>query len=123
MTIQELIKLGNERAPQAPKYNPRLQFVPSHDLTDNEFKAAVALLKSCLWNMGGERPADLLVDECIWIEASDLVDAGWSKHEAAGTYGALADKIIVCLDEDGDTLSWSFWTWCDTIWTEINELK
>jgi len=123
MNIQELIKLGNDRAPQAPKHNNTYYNTVSGDidLTDNEFKAAVALLKSCLWNMGGERPAALLVDEFTWVQASDLVDAGWSKQEAAGTYGALAEKVIVCLDEDGDTLSWGFWLWCDTIWQEINE--
>jgi len=121
MTIQELIALGNERAPQAPTYGSYDYKVDAKQLTDNEFKAAIALLKNCLWSMGGERPACLLIDEFTWCNSSDLVDAGWSKHEAAGTYGALADKIVVCLEEDGDTLSWDFWLWCDTIWQEVNE--
>jgi len=72
--------------------------------------------------MGGERPSDLMIDQCTWVDASDLVDKGWSKHEAAGTYGALDEKCIICLDEDGDTLSWDFWIWADNIWPEINEV-
>ncbi len=124
MTIQELIKLGNERAATGLKYDlGRYKMAPGNkDLTDNEFKAAIVFLKGCLWNMGGERPSDLMIDQCTWVDASDLVDKGWSKHEAAGTYGALAEKVVVCLDEDGDTLSWNFWIWSDNIWSEINEI-
>ena len=59
-----------------------------------------ALIKSCLSNMGGETLADLQTDPFVWVEASDLVDAGWGQKEAEGTFGSLVSAGIVYHYED-----------------------
>jgi len=75
------------------------------NLTENETRALEVLYKSCLDNMSGNCIEDLKNDPFTWCDASDLIDAGWSKHEAAGTYGALIEKSVVWPDEEGDCLS------------------
>lgn len=85
-------------------------------LTDNELRAARILLQDCLDNMGGERPADLANDPFTWCEARTLVNAGFSRHEAAGTYGALIEKGFV-VDEGRDSyIADDGWRFMDTIW-------
>lgn len=64
-------------------------------LTANEQAAALVLLQACLDGMGGKEPADLEYDEYTWCSADTLVANGWTKAEAAGTYGALIEKGIV----------------------------
>ena len=92
---------------------------PTFTLTENELKAALVLVKSCLDGMGGTRPADLAKDEYTWVSANDLVEAGWSRHEAAGTFGALMEKgMISPYDKDASTLTTPAWRWLDTVWDE-----
>ena len=102
------------------------------NLTTNELKATIALVKNCLAGMCGERPADLMDDPYTWAEPQDLIDAGWTKHEAAGTWGALEEKGIV----GGDTkrtyfmgqpeplesyVDESVLPWLETIWDANQE--
>ena len=84
--------------------------------TDNELRAARILLQDCLDNMGGKRPADLANDPFTWCEALTLVKAGFSRHEAAGTYGALIEKGFI-VDEGRDShIADDGWRFMDTIW-------
>ena len=68
--------------------------------TTNQTAAMTALIKSCLRNMGGETLADLQDDPFVWVDASDLVDAGWGQKEAEGTFGSLVSAGIVYHCED-----------------------
>jgi len=74
-------------------------------LTANETNAIMTLVDSCLANMGGSVPSNLAEDTFTWCDVADLQRAGWSKHEAAGTYGALVTKLLIHLDEEGDFLN------------------
>ncbi len=90
------------------------------NLTPNEMRAAITLVKSCLNGMGGDRPADLEHDTYTWIAPEDLHAAGYSKHEAAGTWGALMEKgFIDQADEDEFSLADDAWRWLDTQWDNI----
>lgn len=94
------------------------------DLTTNELKAALVLVKSCLDGMGGSRPADLGNDEYTWVSAKDLMDAGWNKNEAAGTFGALMEKGLVSeYDRNEWALTTEAWKWLDTVWDAQTEPK
>jgi len=82
-------------------------------LTPNQTAALTALIKSCLRNMGGETLANLQADPFVWVDAADLVRAGWGQKEAEGTFGSLVSAGIVyhyeddlfALTEDWDALS------------------
>ena len=65
------------------------------NFTENEARAVKALYATCLNNMGGKTFKDLENDPFTWVGADDLVSAGWTKHEAAGTFSALADKLAI----------------------------
>ena len=94
------------------------------DLTTNELKAALVLVKSCLDGMGGSRPADLGNDEYTWVSAKDLMAAGWNKNEAAGTFGALMEKGLVSeYDRNEWVLTTEAWKWLDTVWDAQTEPK
>lgn len=92
------------------------------DLTENELRAAMVLVADCLDSMGGNRPSDLEYDEFTWQWARTLIDAGWSRFEAAGTYGSLAEKGFIQLnasDNPGganDVVATQGWKWLDTVW-------
>lgn len=93
----------------------------TYELTANETRAALILVKSCLEGMGGNRPIDLDSDPFTWVVPEDLITAGYSKHEAAGTWGALMDKGLI--DDCGDNeyaLSTEAYRWLDTIWDAAN---
>ena len=87
--------------------------IETKNLTANQVKAMTALIKSCLGNMGGSNLADLQDDPFTWVDASDLVEAGWGQKEAEGTFGSLvaADLIydngddMFALTEDWDLLA------------------
>jgi hypothetical protein len=65
-------------------------------LTDNERNALATLLKACLSNMGGKNMQDLRNDPFTYVDPTDLTHCGiWSKHEAAGTFGALQEKGMI----------------------------
>ena len=95
----------------------------TYDLTNNEMQAAKVLVQTCLDNMGGKRPADLEHDECTWIMPSDLIEAGWNKNEAAGTWSALDAKGFIQDNDPGctDGAHWivttSGWKWMEDHWT------
>jgi len=72
------------------------------NLTDNQTRAMTALITSCLGNMGGEALADLQDDAFVWVEAGDLVEAGWGQKEAEGTFGSLVAADLVY--DDGDNM-------------------
>lgn len=93
------------------------------DLTANELKAALVLVRECLNGMGGERPSDLDSDPYTWCDAQTLINAGWSKEAAAGTYGSLAEKGFIFLDREGDTVSTAGYQFIDTIWDAQTETK
>jgi hypothetical protein len=93
------------------------------DLTANELKAALVLVRECLNGMGGQRPSDLDNDPYTWCDAQTLINAGWSKEAAAGTYGSLAEKGFIFLDREGDTVSTAGYQFIDTIWDAQTETK
>jgi len=70
-------------------------------LTSNQTAAITALIKSCLGNMGGKDLADLQNDPFTWVDAYDLVSAGWGHKEAEGTFGSLVAAGLIC-DNGGD---------------------
>ena len=70
-------------------------------LTHNQAAAMTALIKSCLFNMGGKNLADLQCDPFTWVDVDDLIGAGWSRKEAEGTFGSLiAAGIVWHYDDD-----------------------
>ena len=69
-------------------------------LTGNQAAAVTALIKKCLREIGSERIDDLTNDPFTWVEASDLVDAGWSQKQAEGTFGSLIVEGIVRMEDD-----------------------
>lgn len=71
-----------------------------NDFTANQAAAITALIKSCLHNMGGKKLAHLQNDPLVWVEASDLVAAGWGQKEAEGTFGSLVSAGIVYYYDD-----------------------
>ena len=82
-------------------------------LTTNQTAAMTSLIKSCLDNMGGLTLADLQGDPYTWVDAIDLVEAGWGQKEAEGTFGSLVAAGLVVddldngfyLDHDWDVLA------------------
>ena len=64
-------------------------------LTANQSAAMTALIKSCLNNMGGKTLECLQDDPFTWVDASDLIDAGWARKEAEGTFGSLVAADLV----------------------------
>ena len=91
------------------------------NLTTNETDAALALVADCLSHMGGNRPMDLENDPFTWVDPDVLIDAGWSRHEAAGTWNALLDKSVIYsygVNEgiEESALVDTAWRWLDTIW-------
>ena len=89
------------------------------NLTTNEEQAALVLVQSCVDGMGGQRPIDLDDDPFTWVWPDVLLDNGWTRHEAAGTWNALLDKgVIYQHDEKDYVLSDYAYRWLDTIWRE-----
>jgi hypothetical protein len=91
------------------------------DLTPKEMIAARALVASCLANMGGKRPADLDNDTFTWVELEDLMDAGFSRFEAAGLIGSLIEKGFVGgkMPRNEPTEAYvtdAGYRWLDTVW-------
>lgn len=87
------------------------------DLTANELRAALALVRTCLDGMGGSRPADLEYDEYTWVEAKDLQAYGYSRGEANSTFGSLEAKGMIQLyDKNTWCLTTKAWRWLDTQW-------
>jgi len=82
-------------------------------LTTNQADAMTALIKSCLDGMGGENLANLQCDPFVWVSADDLIDAGWGRKEAEGTFGSLIaagmayqyEDDLFALTEDWDELA------------------
>ena len=68
-------------------------------LTENQTAAMTALIKSCLENMGGADLAELQCDPFVWVDASDLVEAGWGQKEAEGTFGSLVVEGLIYMDD------------------------
>jgi len=71
-----------------------------NDFTANQAAAITALIKSCLHNMGGKKLAHLQNDPLVWVDATDLVHAGWGQKEAEGTFGSLVANGIVYYEGD-----------------------
>ena len=70
-----------------------------YDVTKNQAAAMTALIKSCLSNMGGVNLQDLRDDPFIWVDTSDLEEAGWGQKEAEGTFGSLVAKGLIYMDD------------------------
>lgn len=93
------------------------------NLTANETRAALILVKSCLKGMGGSRPLDLDNDPYTWVDPQDLIDAGYSRHEAAGTWGALVDKgVIYEYDRNEYAMADDGYRFLDTIWDDMADV-
>jgi len=67
----------------------------NYNFTENEARAVKTLYLSCLGGMGGSTFAHLEGDPFTWVNASDLMKAGWTRHAAIGTFGALITKGAV----------------------------
>jgi len=78
-------------------------------LTQNQQNAMTSLIKSCLSNMGGETLSHLQGDPFTWVEASDLVEAGWNQKQAEGTFGSLVAEGLIFEDEPGEYSLTSNW--------------
>ena len=92
------------------------------NLTANETKAALILVRSCLDGMGGQRPADLGGDEYTWVSAKDLMAAGYSAASANATFGSLMEKGFVSVNGKNEwVLNTAAWQYLDTIWDAQNE--
>ena len=68
-------------------------------LTTNQAAAMTALIKNCLSNMGGSSIACLEDDPFVWVDASDLAEAGWGQKEAEGTFGSLVAEGLIYMDD------------------------
>lgn len=91
------------------------------DLTAKELIVAKILVKTCLSNMGGSRPADLEYDEFTWVDAKDLMEHGYSRHMAAGFFSSLEEKGFL-EDAGGDrsmVVSTNGWKFIDTVWDQL----
>jgi hypothetical protein len=94
----------------------------TYDLTNKETKAAIALVSACLNAMGGTRPSDLQFDEHTWVELSDVMTAGFSRHQAAGLMSSLCAKGFISEYEKGEWIvNTHAWLWVDTIWDQHND--
>jgi hypothetical protein len=86
-------------------------------LTEGELKAARILVAECLRGMGGKRPADLESDPFTWTLPQILIDAGYSRHEAAGFWSSLLAKGAI---EEYDRNEWivadETWRAFEAIW-------
>lgn len=71
-------------------------------LTTNQAAAMHWLIKSCCANMGGKNLADLQDDPFVWVDAGDLIEAGWGQKEAEGTFGSLVAVDLVY--DNGDDM-------------------
>lgn len=97
------------------------------DLTAKELRAAALLTAQCLSNMGGKRPIDLDCDPYTWVDGKDLMQHGYSQHEAAGLFSSLNAKgFIDCWQDringknvDVAAVSTDGYRWMDTVWDEI----
>ena len=97
------------------------------NFTKNEKLAALHLVNECLGGMCGDRPMDLEDDTFTWTHVQVLTSSGWSKHEAAGTYGALAEKGALYIEtryanDDGaweDTIHNELYRWAESHWDEF----
>jgi hypothetical protein len=93
----------------------------TYRLTDNELRAALVLVTSCLRGMGGKRPSDLDNDPYTWVQARDLMNKGWNANEATGTFGALQMKGLVSEYDDNEwVLTTAAYEWLDMVW-DANE--
>ena len=98
-----------------------------YNFTPNEKLAALHLVDECLDGMGGDRPMDLEDDPFTWCHPEVLTSMGWSKHEAAGTYGALAEKGALYIEKDvsyhdgawTDIISDDLYEWAESHWDEF----
>jgi len=94
--------------------------VVNFELTANELHAALVLVvNDCLHGMGGNRPIDLDSDPFTWVYADTLVNFGWSKESAAGTFAALQDKSVI---QEYDKGQWIMmgdaYRYLDSIWSD-----
>jgi len=90
------------------------------DLTANELKASMIIVKDCLAGMGGKRPIDLDYDPYTWTDAKVLMANGFNRHEAAGTFGALIEKgMVIQCDKNEWALTEAGYRWLDTVWEEV----
>ena len=116
-----------------PTLTGRIQMntAKTYELTENEFRAGFALVKNCLSEMGGKRPSDFGNGDCFtWAYPYVLVEAGWTKESAAGTWRTLLSKSVVewhdwnegGMDDEGGWDEFfvcdAFWQWLDTVWDE-----
>jgi len=72
------------------------------NFTQNQKAAITVLISSCLNNMGGETLADLQADPFTWADEKDLIEAGWDRKQAEGTFGSLVAAGVVFEYEPGE---------------------
>ncbi|WPZ32241.1 hypothetical protein T8K17_13415 [Thalassobaculum sp. OXR-137] len=91
------------------------------DLTENELHALYFLTLDALAGCGGERPSFFEMDEYTWCDTGSLVDRGWSKESANGTFGSLVEKRCIDEIEKGEwAINRKAWCWLDTKWDALH---
>ena len=71
-------------------------------LTKNQTKAMEVLVKSGMENTGAKCIEDMMDDPFLVVQASDLVESGWSQKQAEGTFGSLVASGHILHDEGGN---------------------
>lgn len=98
-----------------------------YNFTPNEQLAALHLVDECLFGIGGKRPLDLEDDPLLCCHVTVLKNAGWTKEQAAGTYGSLAEKGAITIEEIDqddplrweDSISFDLYEWAEEHWDEF----
>ena len=99
-----------------------------YDFTENEKLAALHIVAECMWASCVDRPVDCIDEGSSLTNVLVLMDAGWSKHEAAGTYGALVKKNVICMDKESTNDCWADYVfsedvfrWAEKHWDEFEK--
>lgn len=100
------------------------------NFTPKELQAAVILVKVCLDGMGGKRPSSLEHDEFTWVDGKDLMQYGYTRHEAAGFFSSLSEKGFIAgyfagmkSNQQCETyVTTEGWRFIDTVWDENQHL-
>ena len=74
----------------------------STQLTANQTAAMITLVKAGMSNTGAKCINDMMDDPMPVVQASDLVEAGWSQKQAEGTFGSLVASGHIFHDEGGN---------------------
>lgn len=101
-----------------------------YNFTPNEHLACLHLVDDCVSAICANRPIQLEDNPFTWCHVSVLRDAGWTREQAAGTYGSLAEKGAITLFsieqiDNEDPLNWQdyishdLYKWAEGHWDDF----